>query len=406
MTTNPSRRFLLAFAATLGALVALLTAHSILVDPYAMWGTRVVPEKGYATYGRVRVAGDRVTKAVILADNSYDTVIVGSSRPLIGFDPTHPTLKARRAYNAAFNGATTIENAGVAAFALERRAELKDLLIGIDLFAFEDVKTEADYDQSMFAGEPRWLGLVARTASKNALDGAWRFWRNVRKRTPQVTRDGFNFTPAKWLGDRRETFAAKVNGGSPNCFDVAAIAGKFDRNFAVLQPVLAQAKARGVNVYLFVSPQHVWAHFYEDAAHRTRVHEMFKLRLRKMAEDLASLPGAGRVELWDFDGLDSVTLEDVPPSGSKLDTHYFWEHSHFKTTTGNAIIAAMLGGPGGIDGFGMRLDRVDVAAHLGETRKKLEAWANTHPDDAALLRQAAMRKVACGGGKETADGDN
>jgi hypothetical protein len=87
--------------------VALLAAHSVAVDPYGMFGSRLWPEKGYEKFGRVRVAGDRIVKALILMEDRFDTVIVGSSRPLVGFAPDYPEFAGRRVYNAAFNGATT-----------------------------------------------------------------------------------------------------------------------------------------------------------------------------------------------------------------------------------------------------------------------------------------------------------
>lgn len=404
MTKNVPRRFLTAFAATFLALAALLAAHSIFVDPFGVWGTRRLPEKGYDDHGRVRVAGDRIVKALILSQDRFDTLLVGSSRALIGFDPKHPTLAARRVNNAAFNGATNVENAGVIDYGLAHQSGLKDILVGVDLFAFERFRTDGDYDQSAFAGASPWLGYAMRTASLDALDGAWRFWLNVRKKTPQMTRDGFNHTPRKWLADRRKIFTDKVSGGIANCVDHKALADLSERNFAVLEKAAAKAKARGVNLHFYVSPQHVWAHFHEDLMGRSEVHERFKRRLRVFAEKLAGLPGAGQVSLWDFDGLDSVTMEDVPASGSKADTRFFWEHSHFKTATGDAIVAAILGGPGAVAGFGARLDRGDLEAQFAETRRRLTAWAESHPQDASLVRRAAERKGVCG--NEAADGEN
>jgi|GEM_PF-3284731 len=404
MTTISARRFLLAFAGTLVGLVALLTAHSVLVDPFGMWGTRLFPEKGYATTGRVRVAGDRIVKALILREDRFDALLVGSSRALIGFDPAHPALAARRVANAAFNGATTFENAGVIAYALERQSGLKDIYVGLDLFAFERYRSDGDYDQSAFAGASPWLGLAMRTLSRDALDGAWRYWTNVRKKTPQLTRDGFNHTPRKWLTDRRATFLAKIRGGVANCGEASARDDLFARNFAILGAAAAKAKARGVNLHFYVSPQHVWAHWHEEVAGRTPVHEQFKTQARAFAARLAALPGAGQVTLWDFDGLDAVTLEDVPPANAGRDSVYFWEHSHFRTATGDAMVAAMLGGPRGVAGFGARLDRIDPATHFAETRSKLAAWAAARPADAELVRAAAARKGVCAG--EAADGGN
>lgn len=397
MTAISARRFLLAFAGTFLGLVALLTAHSLLVDPFGMWGARIAPEKGYEKFGRVRVAGDRVVKALVLGEDRFDTVLIGSSRTLIGFDPAYATLASRRVNNAGFNGATNFENAGVVAYALGSQSGLKDIVFGLDLFAFERYRSDGDYDQSAFAGASPWIGRATRAFSRDALDGSWRFWLNVRKKTPQLTRDGFSYTPRKWLADRRRTFVEKISGGVQSCVGSDAAAALFDRNFATLLEAAAAAKARGVNLHFYTSPQHVWAHFHQDVAGRAREQETFKRRLRAFADALSAMPGAGRVALWDFDGLDAVTMEDVPAAGSGRDMLYFFEHSHFKTRTGDAIIAALLGGPERIEGFGVRLDRIDVEAHLAATRAKLAEWAKTHPEDAEFVRARAMRLGVCGG---------
>ena len=396
MTPPSARRFLLAFATVFVAAVGLLLAHSLVVDPFGMWGTRIAPEKGYEKFGRVRVAGDRVVKALILGEDRFDAALIGSSRTLIGFDPAYATLAARRVNNAGFNGATTLENAGVIDFALARQSGLRDLVIGLDLFAFERFRTDGDYDQSGFAGASPLTGYAMRAASMDALDGSWRFWLNARKRTPQLTRDGFNHMPRKWLADRRRTFVEKISGGVQSCVSGDTTAALFDRNFARLLKASAAAKARGVNLHFYTSPQHVWAHFHQHVAGRAPEQEEFKRRLRAFADTLAAMPGAGRVALWDFDGLDAVTMEDVPPEGAGRDMRYFFEHSHFRTRTGDAIIAALLGGPDRIDGFGVRLDQVDVEAHLAATRATLAGWARTHPEDAEFVRARAMRLGACG----------
>lgn len=408
MTAISARRFLLAFSAVFAGLVALLAAHSVVIDPYAMFGSRLWPEKGYEKFGRVRVAGDRIVKALILTEDRFDTVVVGSSRPLVGFAPDYREFAGRQVYNAAFNGATNVENARVAALAVASQSKLKTLIVGLDLFAFEKVKTEADYEQSLLSGANRWTGIFARTFSKDAVDGAWRFWRNVRNNTPQLTRDGFNHTPAKWLVDRREAFIAKVGGGNPNCGAPRRLApvvptDRIEANIALLEPVLAAAKARGVDVFLFLPPQHVWAHVVETEAQRAPIPDALKRALRAMTDRLAQKPGAGVLALWDFDGLDAVTMEDVPPRGSKQDMRYFWEHSHFKTATGAAMIATMYGGATALDGFGVRLDRIDLEAHLTATREKLKTWEAAHPQDAAMLRAVVRGNANCGPSADAAE---
>ena len=362
-----------------------------------MFGTRVWPEKGYEKYGRVRVAGDRIVKALILLNYRYDTIIVGSSRPLIGFNPDAKAFRKRHVYNSAFNGATNLENTGVVRFVLAHQTGLKDLIIGLDFFAFETYQTEADYEQSAFSGASPWLGYAARTFSKSAMDGAWRFWRNVRQETPQVTVDGFNFTPAKWLKNRRETFLAKARGAGSNCTTISTFASNLDRNLALLEPALVSAKARGVNIHLFISPQHVWAHAAEEASGRTARYENFKRSLRAMTDRLGVKPGSGQIALWDFDGLDVVTLENVPSVGNGLDTLFFWEHSHFKRTTGDAILSKMFGEAGSIDGFGQRLDLIDIDAHLSATREKLKQWEADNPEDTATLRGFVNANKNCRG---------
>jgi len=172
---------------------------------------------------------------------------------------------------------------------------------------------------------------------------------------------------------------------------VARLAQGMD-NFA---KIARQAKARGVNLHFYLSPIHVWAHALEDAAGRTGVHEAFRRMARRMVDELAAAPGAGSVALWDFDGLDAVTTEDVPAEGSSAETRYFWEPSHFRTPVGDAILAAMLGGPGRIDGFGAQVVAADVEAGIVATRTRLADWAARHPEDAAMLRARAAIPRVC-----------
>jgi hypothetical protein len=396
MTTISARRFLLAFAGTFLGIVALLSAHSILVDPFGMWGTRIAPEKGYEKFGRVRVASDRVVKGLMLSRDRYDMLLIGSSRALFGFDRAHPAFAGRRVYNGAFIGATAPENASVLAYALARQSGLKDALIGLDLFAFARLKAFGDYDQSAFAGASLAAGYASRVLSKDALDGSTRFWQSLRGRAvARMSLDGFQQPEPEWLRHRRKLFTRIVGVGTSDCGAPEEVVARLAQGMDNFAKIARQAKARGVNLHFYLSPIHVWAHALEDAAGRTGVHEAFRRMARRMVDELAAAPGAGSVALWDFDGLDAVTTEDVPAEGSSAETRYFWEPSHFRTPVGDAILAAMLGGPGRIDGFGAQLVAADMEAGIVATRARLADWAASHPEDAAMLRARAAIPRVC-----------
>ena len=62
----------------------------------------------------------------------------------------------------------------------------------------------------------------------------------------------------------------------------------------------------------------------------------------------------GTVEVWDFSGLSTETLEPIP---DRLDRRtrmkYYWEAGHFKKELGDQIIGRVLGEP---LNFGVKLD--------------------------------------------------
>jgi hypothetical protein len=93
-------------------------------------------------------------------------------------------------------------------------------------------------------------------------------------------------------------------------------------------------------------------------------------------------------EVWDFNTYNPITLEPIPAPGGSL--RYSWDGVHFRTTTGDLILARMRDFGEAqtaleIQGFGVRLTPSNLEAELAQDRRDGSAYQRLHPDLLASL---------------------
>ena len=96
MTPRAYVASLLAFALLGLAVIALV---GLTVDGFGLFGTRLIGASHFPPDLRLSVSGDRVTKAIEIAEREGDRVLfVGNSRTQHGLDPDAPALSGVKAY--------------------------------------------------------------------------------------------------------------------------------------------------------------------------------------------------------------------------------------------------------------------------------------------------------------------
>ncbi|MBV9566757.1 MAG: hypothetical protein JO172_01335, partial [Hyphomicrobiales bacterium] len=159
MTARAYLKSFFAFALSGLALVGLV---GLGVDAFGVFGTRLISESHFPSNLRLSVSGDRVTKAIEIAERHGDTILfVGDSRTQHGLDPDAPTVAGAKAYNAALAAASLREQIVTLDYALAHEPDIKHVVWGLSLEEFPlAIATSSDYADSAFAHRSIVSGLL------------------------------------------------------------------------------------------------------------------------------------------------------------------------------------------------------------------------------------------------------
>lgn len=127
--------------------LALVAALGLAVDGFGVFGTRLIGAYHFPPNLRLSISGDRVTKAIEIAEREGDEVFfVGNSRTQHGLDPDAPALSGVKAYNAALAGASLREQIVALDYALAHEPGIRHVVWGLSLEEFPfAIATSGDY---------------------------------------------------------------------------------------------------------------------------------------------------------------------------------------------------------------------------------------------------------------------
>jgi hypothetical protein len=326
-------------------------------------------------------------------------VLLGTSRVMIGLDPQSPLLHGRHTYNAGLAGTNMYELDRVMEYLIRHQPALRQVIFGLDLLLFNADRTvEGDFQVSGFAGNslPEVYGYTLVSVG-TTLDSLATLRDNLRGARADQRLDGYMVTPPLGVSrpGSRDALARSLAGFAHDkeLYGGLAAAGHYDAaRLAMLRHRVAQLKARGVAVTLFISPIHAMLLETQRAMGLAPVYEAWKRDLTQMVDDIERHgQGGAPVVLWDFGTYNSITTEPVPAAGSDRTLTWYWEASHYRPAVGDLVLARMLqgGGPAVPADFGQRLTPAMLAAHLARQRAAATDYrCRTAADIAALVAPA------------------
>jgi hypothetical protein len=416
------RAYLFRTFAFAGAALGLLILFGLALDPFGVFGTRIVPERIFPHNQNFRSGADRVRKSLELAGRKapIDLLLVGSSRTFLGFNPASPLLKPLHVYNGGLGAGGLEEAAGVVQFALTYHPEIQRVIWGLDSDRFLAGGTDnPEVSDSPFTGMPlataRLRQLLAVEPVGILLRAAGRMI--IGRLKPDVQNDGRDITEARDHGAaaRSLTFASELAfycrqtrlpgpAGSPPLPTGTLPAGSPPLSagspplpagslplldLTPLTQTLAMLKARGVDVDVIIYPLHlrlVEAQFRAGRGFDSI--DGFKKRVFAALQTTAALPGPGRIRLVDFNRVNLLTGEAVSMAGSTIDMTYYYEASHFKPAFGDAIVAELLALPKTLGPLGVVLDADNFSSELAQTRQAFLDWRSMHAEDLEAVQKA------------------
>ncbi len=330
-------RFLKHFLAACAFGLLGLPLLTWVVDPLGGFHDLRVP--GFNANKPAAVSPKRETKALWMRKFQPDSVLLGSSRVLLGLSPAHPAFKGHSTFNFAITGAELAEIEAQLRYSQGIRP-LKLAIIGLDFYAFNGFDTSTDTDFP-FLELPFW-GQAAKV-----------MWSLESLEFTGKTLARQNVQPTRWLESNglmradiealnlstRKNVLSSLTSQYP--VKLCGFRLKESRPLAHFEQILSYAHQHSIALVLFIPPVHAWVTEALYAQGLGETYAQWKLALAKSNEAVAQQLGRKSFPLWDFSGYNSYTTEPLP-SGKKNRMQYYYDGSHFLPVVGDRMLERMM----------------------------------------------------------------
>ncbi len=379
------------FIFTLIILSGFVGGFNWLINPFGQYSPNISLKRINVQKTQMAVGGGRIFKASALLNTNYRVVILGTSRANVGINPLHPKLEQMGgAYNAGLNGSNLYEIEKIFNFVLKNNKNTKLVIFSLDFIMFSNRrKTNADFEQSLFAGNHHWLTQLAHTFS---LDEAYYSFLTLkdnfgRKRSiydamytdrgaTKQTFDAPHHTLFKNI--LAKNFLVNTNTYAGFCYSQDRLM-RFKR-------ILQTAREQEVDLVFFISPIHAWL---LETIHLMGLYPAFEQWKRDLvnliAENANLNPTQKSFPLWDFTGYNQFTTETIPDNLDQA-MQWYWEASHYQHSLGNLVLTNILDKKATQD-FGALLTPKNIEVHLQNTQQARQAYRQTHVSRMAELQQ-------------------
>lgn len=356
--------------------IAITGLFNIFIDPLGVFGVPSIKSvnaiKPYLDHDRELSRFHRARRLCSTAG------IFGNSRAEIGFDPAGPVLKE---YGLdAFNHAIPGTGAGTAYRQLlwlqASKCMPKTVFLGIEFFDFlgGDAPVALPTLQSdplpalnhrffaetvfSIAGLRDSISTVLLQRSRYPATSTARGFNPILNYIPEVQQNG-HYVLFRQRGE------ANIRSWKRKPLRLRPVNGNISDDEAKLAAILSRISQDGGTAYLIIYPYHAQIRVIMERLGMTRLFEDWKRTMVALAER------SGNVQLWDFSGVSSETLEVIPEKGDrKTQLRYYWEAGHFKKELGELVMARMLGAKGD---FGVKLDSTNIEQWLAEDRRRVQS---------------------------------
>jgi hypothetical protein len=418
-------QFIARFVFSLALLAIFITAISIVIDPYLVFDAPRV--SGLNDRKPSAQGNDRKMKQYDAVRRAADTLVLGSSRVEIGFNPRSGSWPAQDqpVYNLGLAGSDPKNDANYLRHVLASRMPdklPKTLIIGLDFESFlfhpspvgVDAEDRTDVSSTglnvLADGQPNphWTlqtvkDVVVSTLSLDA------FLDSLSTIFYSQSRTGVTLDEHGWMDESVFDEASRANGVAAlflqknieTVYQYGSIQLSLrqteDGSLSDLDAVyelVSIAESIDANVIFFVQPAHVdrWEIF--DRLGYWDEFERWKTELVNLVDE--EKERGAEVELWDFASYQPYVQEALPLD-SDLDSNlmWFWEPAHYRTALGDIMIEQMreANSP---ERFGVKLTRDNINEWLLKIRADRDIYRTTRPDEVARITRILCSASHCG----------
>jgi hypothetical protein len=336
--------------------------------------------------------GLRLSKMMDIESGNYNTIILGSSRAIVGLDPLHPAFDSSSVYNTGLPGISMDEIYTIFQFS-HQKLDLDKVIIGLDFESFSSnfsdrKKVEEDFQKKLPNPTNNPLDLFKSLFSIEATKKSFNTIKfNLQKKRSNYTSRGL------YLGMRKQ---------SKNCYrelfvwlprrflnlDYIYPGFSYSKNARLdyLSKIIEQSRKNKIKVYLFISPIHARQLEAIRVSGLWSTYEQWERDLVEIvAENSKIHPNEEPITLWDFSGYNSITTEKIPPSNSKEEMKWYYDSSHFSKEAGDVVLDLVLNGHNATQGtfkdFGVPINVNNIESHLKRIRTEQVQYQKNYPQE-------------------------
>lgn len=351
-----------------------------LTDPLGVFSTPRIPSvnsiKPYLDHHR------HLSRFAAARRACANTGIFGNSRAEIGLDPLSPAFREHGV--DAFNHAIPGSNANTAyrqLLWLEASGCMPgQILLGVDFFDFlggsppkplptlqsapPPTLDERFFAEAVFSitGLRDSLSTLIVQRADFAATVTERGFNPLQNYLQEVSRNGHHVLFRQRAEENVRNWSSKPKHLRP-------ADGGISEDEMALDAILARGTAAGSLIHLVIYPYHAQIRLLMERMEMGDLFAEWKRQIYRLAERHAAQ--GTNIEVWDFSGISSETLETIPAPGDRT-THldYYWEAGHFKKELGERIIARLMGSE---NGFGTKLEGRTLESWLDNDRAQVKA---------------------------------
>jgi hypothetical protein len=426
-------RFLAIFVTCVLLVASIFAGFNIAIDPYLLFD--VARRPGLNAVKPAVASHEAMMKAYQSQRVRPRTVILGSSRADVGFDPASEVWpqEFRPVYNLSLVGSGTETGLRFLQHMLASNRNVdppRTLIVGLDFefFLVRPVAAAKDrqvpvetFDTSAKNGEERLAVLANGETNPDRSLGVWKDYLAGTLSLDAISDSLLTiFANQGWaIPSDIEINGHSSEGRYPHWVEGVGAAALFEQRDVItirqyncphrglsqtpgasiieLEPVrrlLDFAKSRGMTVFLVIEPSHAmhldllgYMGYWQD-------YENWKRALMATVESASA--GGVDVSLWDFGGYEKYARERVPAvSDRSKRTLWFWDSVHSTTSLGDLMVKRMLSRSDGDVDYGARLTPESIERRLAQIRLDRQDYRTLQPDDALFVRNLFNAATKC-----------
>jgi hypothetical protein len=322
----------------------------------------------------------RLFKSINVIRIKPKTIILGNSRADIGIDPAHSSLSSVSPnYNLSIPAGDMYEAMRYFQHAIANQPDLKQVVIGIDLVAFEqkdsfgklDLQHEEILDKTDY--KPQLISLLFSTDTLSS--SASTFVSNLKDESVQEN----------YLSNGRLVRTNPPSMPTQQAFKKhlqTAFFNSWYRNYQLsqqqldaFQTIVETCRQRGISLKVFISPAHATQWEAVQAKNLWTTFEIWKREVVKITP------------VWDFSGYNSITTEPLTDNMQN-----YLESSHYFKEIGDLVLDRMFDYQSDKvpADFGVLVTSDNVEAHLAKIWTQREVWATQNADVVKLVQNWSL----------------